>query len=76
MQFSMTGQEKGWPFNTGDCLIEVTSRAGLTVLLFYMKKIVKKLYIFLVDISLKYCVEDNMCSPLVFKINYNFFHIL
>ena len=30
MKFSMTGQEKGG-FNTGDCLIEVTSWADLTV---------------------------------------------
>jgi len=30
MKFSMTGQEKG-DFNTGDCLIEVTSWAGLAV---------------------------------------------
>jgi hypothetical protein len=22
---------KGWPFNTGDCLIEMTAWAGLTV---------------------------------------------
>ena len=25
---------KRWPFNTGDCLIEVTSWAGLTVVVF------------------------------------------
>ena len=25
---------KGWPFNTGDCLIEVTTWAGLTVHIF------------------------------------------
>jgi len=31
MKFSMTGPEKMWPFNTGDCLIEVTALAGLTV---------------------------------------------
>jgi hypothetical protein len=31
MKFSMTGQEKRWLFNTGDCLIEVTIWAGLTV---------------------------------------------
>ena len=31
MQFSMTGQEKGG-FNTGDCFIEVTSWADLTIL--------------------------------------------
>jgi hypothetical protein len=24
-----------WPFNAGDCLIEVTARAGLTVVIFY-----------------------------------------
>ena len=29
MKFTMT--RKKWPFNTGDCLIEVTSWAGLTV---------------------------------------------
>ena len=27
----MTGQEKKWPFNSGDCLIEVRGWAGLTV---------------------------------------------
>ena len=31
MKFSMTGQEKRWHFNTGDCLIEVTAWTGLTV---------------------------------------------
>jgi hypothetical protein len=31
MKFSMTGYKKRWPFNTGDCLIEVTAWAGLTV---------------------------------------------
>ena len=31
MKSSMTGQEKEWPFNTGDCLIEVTAWASLTV---------------------------------------------
>ena len=30
MIFSMTSQER-WPFNIGDCLIEVTAWAGLTV---------------------------------------------
>ena len=30
-EFYMTGQENGWPFNTGDCLIEVTACAVLTV---------------------------------------------
>ena len=30
MKFSMTGQKR-WPFNTGDCLIEVTTWTGLTV---------------------------------------------
>jgi len=30
MKFTMTGQEKRWPFNTGDWLIEVTSWADLT----------------------------------------------
>jgi hypothetical protein len=32
MKFSMIGQKKGWPFNTDDCLIEVTTWAGLIVL--------------------------------------------
>jgi len=31
MKFSMTGQEKSEPFDTGDRLIEVTAWAGLTV---------------------------------------------
>ena len=31
MKFSMTGQEK-LPFNTDDCLIEVTTLAGLILL--------------------------------------------
>jgi hypothetical protein len=31
MKLSMTGQENVTPFNTGDCLIEVTAWAGLTV---------------------------------------------
>jgi hypothetical protein len=31
MNVSMTGQEKR-PLNTGDCLIEVTSWAGFTVI--------------------------------------------
>ena len=31
MNLSMTGQEKGWPFHKGDCLIEVTRWAGVTV---------------------------------------------
>jgi hypothetical protein len=35
MKFSMTGQEKGWPFNIDDCLIEVTAWAGLTVAMLY-----------------------------------------
>ena len=30
MKFSMTGKEKKVPFNTGDCLIEVTTQTGLT----------------------------------------------
>jgi len=30
-EFYMTGQENGWPFNTGDCLVEVTTCVGLTV---------------------------------------------
>jgi len=30
---------KRWPFNTGDCLIEVTTWAGLTVLLLYLQRI-------------------------------------
>ena len=38
MKFSMTGQEKGdllIVLNTGDCLIEVTTWAGLTILNFF-----------------------------------------
>jgi hypothetical protein len=31
MKFSMTGQEKRWPLNTGDCLIEVTTWTVVTV---------------------------------------------
>ena len=31
MTFSMTGPKKKSPFNRSDCLIEVTSWAGLTV---------------------------------------------
>ena len=31
MTFSMTGQKK-WPFNTGDCLIEVTTWVCMAVL--------------------------------------------
>ena len=31
MKCSMTGQEKKKSFNTGDCLIEVTTEASLTV---------------------------------------------
>ena len=31
MKVSMIGQEKGWPFITGDCLIEMTSWVSLTV---------------------------------------------
>jgi hypothetical protein len=31
MKFSMTEQDKGDLFNTGDCLIEVTALVGLTV---------------------------------------------
>ena len=31
MKFSMTGQEKGDIFYSGECLIEVTALAGLTV---------------------------------------------
>ena len=31
MKFSMTVQEKKWPFNTDDCLIKVTTWTGLTV---------------------------------------------
>ena len=37
MKFSMTGQEKGDLFNTSDCLIEVTTWAGLTVLDTYIE---------------------------------------
>ena len=32
MKCYTTGQEKGDPFNTGDCLIEVAVLAGLTTL--------------------------------------------
>ena len=31
MKLSITGQGKGDVFNTGDCLIEATAWAGLTV---------------------------------------------
>ena len=31
MKFSITGQKKDDPFNSGDCLIGVTAWAGLTV---------------------------------------------
>jgi hypothetical protein len=34
MKFSMTGQEKKWPFHTGDCLIELTAWVGLTVFIY------------------------------------------
>ena len=34
MKFSMTGQEKGSPFNTGDCLIEVTAWTYLTTYIY------------------------------------------
>ena len=38
MKFSMTGRiRKMWPFNTGDCLIEVTAWAGLIVLNYSQK---------------------------------------
>ena len=36
MNFSMTGQEKKRPFNTGDCLIEVSTWTGFTV---YTRKV-------------------------------------
>ena len=32
MKFSMSGQIKMWPFNTGDCLTELTAWTGLTIL--------------------------------------------
>jgi hypothetical protein len=38
MKFSMT--RKGWPFNTGDCLIEVTTWAGLTVYIYLFTHLV------------------------------------
>ena len=38
MKFSMTGQEKGDLLIQGDCLIEVTAWAGLTVLHFPLVK--------------------------------------
>jgi len=31
MKYSMSGLEKGYIFNTGDCLIEVTAWTGFTV---------------------------------------------
>jgi hypothetical protein len=31
MKVSMTRQEKMWPFNTGDCLIEMTAWLNLTI---------------------------------------------
>jgi len=34
MKFSMTGQEKVSPFNTGDCLIEVTAWTYLTTYIY------------------------------------------
>jgi hypothetical protein len=37
MKFSMTGQEKRWPFNKGDYLTEVTAWAGLTAWLWESK---------------------------------------
>jgi hypothetical protein len=37
MKFTMIGQEKKQPFNTVDCWIEVTSQAGLTVSIIFMK---------------------------------------
>ena len=33
MKISITGQGKRWPFNTGDCIIEVTTWTGMTVLI-------------------------------------------
>jgi hypothetical protein len=42
MKFSMTGQDKSGLFNTGDCLIQVTTWAGLTVCCFYTKYTVLK----------------------------------
>ena len=42
MKFSMTGQDKRDLFNTGDCLIQVTTWAGLTVCCFYTKYTVLK----------------------------------
>ena len=35
MKYPMTAHTKWWPFNTGDCLIEVTAWAGLTVYHFH-----------------------------------------
>jgi hypothetical protein len=32
----MTGQEKQRSFNTGDCLIEVTTYVGLTIYMLYI----------------------------------------
>ena len=36
MKFSMTGQEKSDLLNTGDCLMEVTTGAGLTVFVLHV----------------------------------------
>ena len=51
MKFSMTGQENKCSFNTDDCLIEVTTWAGLTVydLLIKMASTTKE-YIFVIQI--------------------------
>jgi hypothetical protein len=37
MKFCMPVHEQMWPFNTGDCLIEVTAWAGLIVLNYSQK---------------------------------------
>jgi len=45
MKFSMPEKEKMWPFNSGDCLIEVTTWAGFTV---YYKNDKTMFYVYLI----------------------------
>jgi hypothetical protein len=40
MKFVMAGPEKMWPFNAGDCLIEVSAWACLTVFGNYVLKFI------------------------------------
>ena len=42
MKYSMIGQEKNWFFSAGDCLIEVTSMAGLYIKRCIIKQILLK----------------------------------